>query len=403
MSGGAGAPTAALTGTRFPCFDGLRAIAASLIVVFHVASTTGSTTQPRYGHYLARLDVGVAVFFVVSGFLLYRPFVVAHLGGRPASRWRDFWWRRAWRIYPAYWVALTAAILLFRSTHLHGVADYARHYALVQIYWRNYGLSGIVPAWTLAVEVSFYAALPLYAGVLTRATAHAERSRALLAELAGVALLYAGGLGVRAWLFFTIRPGTVSAQWLPAQLDLFALGIGLAVLSAAAGEGLSTNPSEVLARPLRWLGDHPAASWALSALAFVAVCNIGLKTSFGVNRYQRKEEMAHQILYGLTAFFLVVPAVFGRQDAGVVRRGLRSRVATSIGIVSYGVFLWHYDWINQLVDFGLLRHVHSFKFPVLFAVVVVLTLATATLSWFVVERPALAFKNRPPRRTGVNA
>jgi peptidoglycan/LPS O-acetylase OafA/YrhL len=398
VSGGAVAPPATRSGTRFPCFDGLRAIAASLIVVFHVASTTGSTTQPRYGPYLARLDVGVPVFFVVSGFLLYRPFVVAHLGGRPALSWRDFWWRRAWRIYPAYWVALTAAILLFRSTHLHGVADYARHYALVQIYWRNYGLSGLVPAWTLAVEVSFYAALPLYAGLLARATARGDRSRALLAELGGVALLYAGGLGVRAWLFFTIRPGTVSAQWLPAQLDLFALGIGLAVLSAAATEGLSTTPSELAARPLRWLGDHPGASWALSALAFLAVCNIGLTTTFGVNRYQRKEEMAHQILYGLSAFFLVVPAVFGPQDAGVVRRVLRSRVATSVGIVSYGVFLWHYDWMNQLVDFGLLRHVHSFKFPVLFTVVVVLTLATAMLSWFVVERPALSYKYRPPRR-----
>jgi peptidoglycan/LPS O-acetylase OafA/YrhL len=373
-------------------------VAASAIVVFHVASTSGSTTQRGYGDYLARLDAGVAVFFVVSGFLLYRPFAAAHFGATPALRWRDFWWRRALRIYPAYWVALTAAILLFRSTQLHGFADYARHYALVQIYWRNYGLSGIVPAWTLAVEVSFYAALPLYAGLLGRFTRVGGR-RALLVEWGAAVLLYLAGLGVRAVLFLTIRPGTPSSQWLPAQLDLFALGIGLAVLSAAQSAGLTAKATSRPVRILRWLGDHPGASWALSGVAFFTVCNIGLQTNFAVGRYQRKEEMAHQILYGLTAFFLVVPAVFGPQDRSGVRRLLRSRVATAIGVVSYGVFLWHYDWIRQLVDFGLLRNVHTLRFLALLVPAVVLTLATATLSWFIVERPALSLKTRRPVRS----
>ena len=170
MSGETGAIPSTAT-TRYPCFDGLRAVAATSIVVFHVASTSGATTVAGHGRYLARLDVGVAVFFVVSGFLLYRPFAVAHFGGRPAPRWREFWWRRLLRIYPAYWVALTVAIVGFHSTHLHGFVDYARHYALVQIYRPHYGLDGIVQTWTLAVEVSFYAALPLYAGLVGRVIA----------------------------------------------------------------------------------------------------------------------------------------------------------------------------------------------------------------------------------------
>jgi peptidoglycan/LPS O-acetylase OafA/YrhL len=182
---------------RYPCFDGLRAIAASTIVVFHVASTSGATVAGGYGRYFARLDIGVAVFFVVSGFLLYRPFVTAHVAGPGALPWREFWWRRVLRIYPAYWVALTAAILLFHSTNLHGVAEYVRYYALVQIYTPNYGIDGIVQTWTLAVEVSFYAALPLYAGLLGRVTAHVPRSKALAFELLGAGVLYAGGLTTR--------------------------------------------------------------------------------------------------------------------------------------------------------------------------------------------------------------
>jgi peptidoglycan/LPS O-acetylase OafA/YrhL len=386
------APTA--SGTRFPCFDGLRAVAASSIVVFHVASTSGSTTQGRYDHYLARLDAGVAVFFVVSGFLLYRPFAVAHLGTAHAPRWRAFWWRRALRIYPAYWVALTAAIALFHSTNLHGVADYVRHYALVQIYRPHFGVDGIVQTWTLAVEVSFYAALPLYAGLIGRLTARVPRGNALTIELTGAFVLYAVGLGTRAILFWLRGASAPATRWLPAQVDLFALGILLAVLSTAGDAPVAID---LLLRPLRWLGAHAVASWVLAALAFVVVCNIGLPITFanGTN----PEEMARQVLYGATALFLVVPAVFGAQDRGGVRRLLRSRPVVAVGVVSYGVFLWHFDWVKQLVDFGLLRHVHELRFLTLLALTAVLTLASAALSWFVVERPALALKTRVPARS----
>ena len=387
----ASAAPPSITVTRFPCFDGLRAIAASTIVVFHVASTEGATTASGYGRYLARLDVGVAVFFVVSGFLLYRPFVVAHLGGRPVSRWRAFWWRRIVRIYPAYWVALTVAIVGFHNTHLHGFVDYVRHYALLQIYRPHFGLDGIVQTWTLAIEVSFYAALPLYAGLVGRFTARAPRARALAIELSAVALLYIAGLAVRAAIFSAHGTSAPATRWLPAQLDLFALGIGLAVVSGAGGEGVP----DAIVRPLQWLGDHALASWTVAAVAFATVCNIGLPTTFANGTHS--EELARQVLYGFTAFFLVVPAVFGSQDRGAVRRLLRSRPAVAVGIVSYGVFLWHFDWIKQLVDFGLLRNVSELRFLVLLVLTALLTTATATLSWFFVERPVLARKGWPAR------
>ena len=87
-------------------------------------------------------------------------------------------------------------------------------------------------------------------------------------------------------------------------------------------------------------------------------------------------------------------AVFGPQDRNAVRRLLRSRPFVAVGVVSYGVFLWHFDWIKQLVDDGLLRHVHEWRFWVLLLLTAVLTMATAALSWFVVERPALSLKRR---------
>ena len=73
---------------RFPAFDGLRAIAAITVVVVHVSFVSGLTPRNPHavGMYTARLEIGVSVFFLISGFLLYRPFVVAHLAGAPRPR-----------------------------------------------------------------------------------------------------------------------------------------------------------------------------------------------------------------------------------------------------------------------------------------------------------------------------
>ena len=69
--------------TRFPCFDGLRALAAFAVVLVHTAFYSGLYKRSFLNVYTGRLEVGVSVFFVISGFLLYRPFVVAHLSGNP--------------------------------------------------------------------------------------------------------------------------------------------------------------------------------------------------------------------------------------------------------------------------------------------------------------------------------
>ena len=71
---------------RFPLFDGLRAIAAGSILVTHVAAITSFNRLNALGAYTARLNMGVAFFFVISGFLLYRPFLAARFAGRPPPR-----------------------------------------------------------------------------------------------------------------------------------------------------------------------------------------------------------------------------------------------------------------------------------------------------------------------------
>ena len=152
---------------RFPLVDGMRAIAALSIVVFHAGGATFYTLSHPLGGYVARLNVGVTLFFVISGFLLYRPYLAARFGGPPAPRLRDYARRSMLRIFPAYWVAL---IVLGIAVDLPGAvsSDWWVYAFLLQGYRLDWVLGGIGPAWSLSIEVAFYAALPFFALALAR-------------------------------------------------------------------------------------------------------------------------------------------------------------------------------------------------------------------------------------------
>src|SRR3954471_4935232 len=94
--------------------DSLRAIAAISVLTVHIALPSG-LLDPGYGgrQFFGRLDVGVAIFFLISGFLLYRPFVRARAHGEPRPPTLAYLWRRALRIVPAYWLVLIVIALAF--------------------------------------------------------------------------------------------------------------------------------------------------------------------------------------------------------------------------------------------------------------------------------------------------
>src|ERR1700722_19903176 len=73
---------------HFACFDGLRSIAAVSVLLLHTAWISGFTSRSWLGAYTSRLEIGVSVFFLISGFLLYRPFAVSHLAGLAAPNAR---------------------------------------------------------------------------------------------------------------------------------------------------------------------------------------------------------------------------------------------------------------------------------------------------------------------------
>ena len=110
---------------RFVAGDPLRALAALMIVVVHAAlqiTFFGGGESALFGSagqdLLVALAWGVSVFFVLSGYLIARPFVRAIVEGEPLPRVRNYLVNRALRILPAYWVVLTAMLLIYGAARV---------------------------------------------------------------------------------------------------------------------------------------------------------------------------------------------------------------------------------------------------------------------------------------------
>jgi len=373
---------------HFACFDGYRGLAAASIVAFHVAFLTGVTFRhPIAGLFLARLDVGVSLFFVISGFLLYRPFVAAHLAGRSAPGTRAFLGRRFLRIVPAYWVALFLVVYVFGLARITGVGDAIVYFCFLQIYDNRHLGGGISQAWSLCTEVSFYLALPVYAWALRRRAR--PRRPPIVGEVLGIFALYAGGLVVRAAIAYTgyTKTGDGRFDWLPATMDLFALGMGLAVVSAWHEQGGR------MPRPLALLGRHPWLSWIGAALAYVTVSTVVFTTHDLGNPFTPSQVVGREVLYGLIAVLLVIPGVIGPASRGPIRRVLQTKPFVWAGVISYGVYLTHQAFIDEYIRRSAFIAGHSAITPLLL-ITAGGTIAAAILLHVLVEKPALHLKHR---------
>jgi peptidoglycan/LPS O-acetylase OafA/YrhL len=398
-------PTEA-TAPFFPCFDGLRALGVMSVVAAHVGFVTGVEAQRSWGDYLAHPDLAPALFFFISGFLLYRVFVAGNFAGHEPMPLGAFWWRRLLRVVPAYWLALTVLIVAF-GLHVSGLHDVVIYYGLLQIYDTRRFLGAIPQAWTLCTELSFYAFLPAYAWALRRVGRGRDDAARLRVELAGAAVLVGVCYLYRAAIFAAYgrsSVGRIATHWLPGYFDVFGLGIALAAVSAYVAIHGSTPIIETIGR-LSWLW------WALALVCFwLVVKHLGLSRSPQPKNTPvgwQADEL--QLLQTAFAGLIALPAIFGPQDRGAIRRFLRWRPVAYIGLVSYGVYLYHEGLLEKLMVWtgrpnvtqlsGTVRLERS-TFPLVLVLTVLSSVVAATLSYYVMERPLLRRKLRVPRVFG---
>ncbi|MFL6136176.1 MAG: acyltransferase family protein [Frankiaceae bacterium] len=378
--------SAAATG-RFPALDGVRALAALAVVLTHVGFSTGlSLRGGPVGVATARLDAGVTVFFVLSGFLLYRPWAAAHLGAGRSPAVRGYLWRRALRILPAYWLALTVTLLTIDRDQLRTPVDWLVQYGLAQIYLPARIYQGLAMVWSLCVEVSFYLALPLLAwllGVRSRRRAPGAQARF---ELIALAALAAGSLGWSAAVttghFLDPR---LAGLWLPGHLDWFAAGMALAVVQVRVTADRAAFPT------LRMLGEAPWLCWALAAAALwlstTPLCGPRLIDGFTAWQVATKH-----VLYVAAAGLLVAPCALAPHGSGWRPQALLTTGPLRfLGEISYGVFLWHLC-LQQGIYAALGYPLFSGHFVVMLVAVLATTVLVSTLSYRWLEEPVLRLK-----------
>lgn len=376
----------------FPALNAVRAAGAIMVVLTHAAFNTGRINDGWVGAMLARFDFGVTLFFVLSGFLLSRPWFLAAALGRQEPSARHYLWKRALRILPLYWVVVVVAFLVDPVNADATREDWISHLTLTQIYRPELLASSLTQMWSLCTEVAFYVVLPLLCLVLT---GRRPRELRLTRVLVGAGLISVAGL---VWQVIVAQiPGHEAhyAQWLPGYLPWFMVGLAFAAISA----DITVHPrGHVLER----MGHDLTGCWVLAAAVFALACTpvAGPRLLLTPDGWQAGAKV---VLYGVAGAFFVLPLVFGPEREGTARKQLCGPVPFWLGEISYGIFAIHMIVLN-LVFRALDLDVFTGRFLTVALLTLAATVALATVSFYLFEKPILRLKNvrffarmEPPR------
>lgn len=350
---------------RVASLTGIRAVAALLVVGTHAAYTTGKYTHGYWGLAGARLEIGVPIFFVLSGFLLFRPWVKSAATGGPPPSVSRYARHRIRRIMPAYVITVLFAYVLYHFRMAgpnpgHSWLGLARNLTLTQIYCNGYlGKylhQGLTQMWSLAVEASFYVVLPLLAyALLVLICRRRWRPRRMLGALAGLALISP------AWLVLvhTDRWFPDGARlWLPTYLAWFLGGTALAVLQGMRVRG-----------------------YAFVAIPLAVVCYFIVSTPIAgaptTSPASLSEALFKTVFYTVIATLAVAPLALG--DRGWYSRLLATRAMVWLGEISYEIFLIHLITMEFAMVYVVRAHVYTGSMLYLFVATLVLTIPPAWL------------------------
>lgn len=368
--------------------DGIRAVAVLAVLTTHVGFLSGATGGRVLPGLLSRLDIGVAFFFVMSGFLLYTPHARAGYSDQPPPDAARYALHRLTRIVPAWLVVLPATLLLVDEAGRAPAGHWVANLFMVQTWRVDWQVPGLNHLWSLSTEMAFYVVLPMLAlGIARLARRHgvrdARRELALLTSVVVVAWL---------WRLFAVRGllglPYAALQWLPATLDWFAVGMLLAVVRqrALAGEPTFAVAAQVVrqaATPLR-----------LAGLLLLWLTTTRLAGPYDLRIASPSEDLMKHASYTAIAALTVAPCVLGSTDA--FTRWLSSRPLRWLGTISYGIFLWHLP-VLYVVRQVLQRDIFDGGFWVSWTLTVAVSVVVASLSWYLLEQPLMQRVRRRDR------
>ncbi len=376
-------------------------VAACFLVIFHHFSqrlrAEDISQGGRLGYaFFSYGSFGVAIFFVLSGYLLALPFWRAHDSANPFPSLREYTIRRASRIVPGYYVAIGATLLV--SALLLGEAPSAAVLlrALSGLTFLNsfhpvtfFPIDADAPLWSIGMEVISYCLLPIAMWLVFRLP-----GRSRIASRLGFALVLCAVLELHravsaSWPFGTIPDGwkfgfvDLASHWMPGYHPLsFFLIFGLGALSASLS---------ILVKSRSVIAD------ILSVIALLAAAKImldvGVADGEGFWGFQN-------IPFAFPLFpLLVATAVGALPHARYLPVLTERRPVRFLASISFGMYLFHSQAIDVAQRYVFPFFVNGQKFSegqyfTACVSIIALVLVIASLSWFLVERPLLRLAGR---------
>jgi peptidoglycan/LPS O-acetylase OafA/YrhL len=342
-----------------PGFDGIRALGAIVIVLFHAQLGFSNGT------------VGVDIFFVLSGFLITSLLLSEHQRSRGLD-FRRFYRRRALRLLPAYFATVIVCVAI---SVIWSVAGTLRGAVFSLFYVSNWaealgskGLGLLDHTWSLSIEEQFYLLCPLGLVLLFKLSPHRYLPRVLVFGVLFV-------LGTAEAIFLAAR-GHDNYVYAATETRAPALLAGcITAMFVFEAQKRGTLLPDI-GRRFRWVGLP-----ALVALILIAAVHPG--STFVMVSAIRPSVEVLSILVILGALY----------PAGLLRKALANQPAVAVGKVSYGVYLWNFP-IFFLLD----RHFGLRGNPGIAIVGLIITAIVCTLSYRFIELPFLRIKAQEARQ-----
>ena len=347
-----------------------RFVAAMLVVLCHVAPESSSHAAapdgPVFGGLVFPGPLGVQFFFVLSGFVM----VCAHHGdfGQAAAIPR-FWWRRACRIYPAYWLALLIPVYYLYGAITPGIALHL--FSLEPGLMRPHD-EYILAAWSMRYEVAFYLLL-------------------------GLAMLpYIGKPFLALWIFvtywrwcwpwfpFTVLP--IHPAWLLAINKFASLHAPdfVAFYQLYFFVGLGMGLLFVKTRPGAWAWGGMLAAGTVGCVALLP--GEGWGVTYGTPIH---------VVFMAAAFAGIIGGLAGLERLGLFRMG---RWAGRLGAVSYPLYVLHMPLMILVAHVLPLGHLSAAGLYLHFALLTAFILAVSALATFLFDQPVQRLLRRLTRR-----
>ena len=374
-----------LLANHFPQLHGIRVLAIVLVVQFHVTFALLEGKLPiteKFGTVSATVFFGMDLFFVLSGFLI-GTMILHSLSASSRQNVMRFYARRSFRIFPLYYVTLTALLFLY-PMNVWQKANVFFEY----VYLTNYRLVlrhtvVMMWGWSLCVEEHFYLVVPLLMAALYALKSHAGR-------LVLLALLWASALVVRYSIFASAREPWTEQSIFQAlyikthtRYDTLVAGIVLAYLQYHFAPEVKAFLAR---RPVRLV------FWAVSL-----GCLVVLMTPHSFSNYY----LVRVLSWGTLTSLMYVPfLLLMLNHESRVSRWLSAPFFLRIATLGYGIYLWHIPVCEKAIVplaqalFFQLHWSMNVVWTVTLVVLLIASAAAAYVTHVLVEKPALWLRDR---------